>query len=470
MDTEQAISTPVGLEPESVEPLRSALLGDVLTPEDPDYNVARRVWNGIIDRHPALIARCSGVSDVVELVGLARRHPMPLAIRGGGHQVAGSAVCDDGLVIDLSNMNGVHVDPTARTARVQAGARWAHVDRATQLFGLATPGGEVSVTGVAGLTLGGGLGKTQRAFGLACDTLRSIEIVTADGLVRTASRNEHPDLFWAARGGGRGLGVVTSFEFDLHPLGPNVAVAEVAYPYDDVDAALKGWRDLALAAPDTVSPEAALWSLPTDPNLPVELHGARILLVVGVFAGDPADAEPTLAPFQRIDRPLIDLSSTMPYIATQSAFDPLLPDGGRYYFKSHFLDDLPDEALDTLVACDRARPNKESLIVIRTLGGAIARVSPHDSAFPHRAARFNVSIDGIWTDPDADPAVIGWVRDTWSRMRPFANGGVYLNFAGFDDETDVTRDATFGENLGRLDEVRAKYDPGGLFDAAAARR
>jgi FAD/FMN-containing dehydrogenase len=449
--------------------LRESVLGNVLVPGDQDYDGARRVWNGIIDRHPAVIVRCAGVPDVVEAVRFARRHPTPVSIRGGGHQVAGSAVCDDGLVIDLSTMNGVHVDPVARTARVQAGARWADVDRATQLFALATTGGEVAVTGVAGLTLGGGLGLTQRAFGLACDNLRSVEIVTADGLVRTASPDENPDLFWAARGGGRGLGVVTSFEFHLHPLGPDVAVAQVAYPANDAEAGLRAWRDLARSAPETVSPKAVLWTLPAIPALPEDLHGRRALIVVAVYAGDPAGADDLLAPYRQLANPLADLSGTMPYVALQSAFDFFFPDGGRYYFKSHMMDELTDDAIATLVRCADGRPNEESFIVIRTLGGAIARVSADDSAYPHRNARFNVSIDGVWSDPAHDASILGWARNTWDTIRPFANGGVYLNFAGFEGEQDVTPQETFGSNLARLGRVRSEYDPDGLFKGTARR-
>jgi FAD/FMN-containing dehydrogenase len=288
--TSQHFATADAISTTDIDGLRATVLGDVIAPADPTYDDTRRVWNAVIERHPALIVRCAGVSDVVQAVSFARRHPMPLSVRGGGHQVAGS-VCDDGLVIDLSSMNGVHVDPHARTARVQAGARWAHVDRATQLFGLATPAGVVSATGVAGLTLGGGMGLTQRAFGLACDNLRSIEIVTADGMVRTASADQHPDLFWAARGGGRGLGVVTSFEFDLHPLGPDVTVAQVVYAIEDGKQCLAAFRDLAVDAPDTISPQVALWTIPALAAFPAELHGRRVLLVAALYAGDPAEAE-----------------------------------------------------------------------------------------------------------------------------------------------------------------------------------
>lgn len=454
---------------ELVRELRDALAGAVLTPGDPGYDDARQVWNGIIDRRPAAIARCASTADVVAAVRIAARHRPIVTVRGGGHQVAGSAVCDDGLVIDLSLMTDVTVDPITRTARVQGGARWADVDQATQRHGLVTTGGEVSVTGVAGLTLGGGMGVLHRAFGLACDNLRSIEIVTADGRVRTASPTEDSELFWAARGAGRGLGVVTSFEFDLHELGPDVAAAQVLYPYQDAEAALRAWRDAAVAAPETVSPQAILWSIPPEPSVPEEMHGTKVLFAIGVYAGDPVAGTDALAPYRRLGTPLIDQSETLPYVEVQSAVDDLMPDGGRYYFKSHNLDELTDEAIATLVECDRRRPNPETLIAIRTLGGAIDRVSRDESAYPHRGAAFNVSIDAIWTDPADDERVINWARDTWQAMRPYANGGVYLNFAGLQDEADVDRSSTYGSDTDRLERVLADYDPTGLFAAAAWR-
>ena len=285
----------------------------------PDYDVARRVWNGLIDRYPAVIARCADVADVVEAVRVARAHRPVVSIRGGGHQVAGSALCDDGMVIDLSAMHGIHVNPTARTADAGAGATWGELDRATQVHGLATTGGEVSVTGVSGLTLGGGLGVMMRTHGLSCDNLRSIEIVTADGMVRTASPDEHPDLFWAARGGGRGLGVVTSLQFDLHPLGPEVAGALVLYPYDDAGTVLRAWREVARDAPDTLAPEIGLWSIPPLPDVPEELHGTPVVIVSGVFIGPAVDAGPVLAPLRQLGTPLADMTATSPYVESQSA-------------------------------------------------------------------------------------------------------------------------------------------------------
>ena len=279
-------------EAELVAALRAGLRGEVIDREHPAYDEARGVWNGVIDRKPAVIARCTGTADVVEAVRIARELRPPVSIRGGGHQVAGSAVVDDGLVIDLSPMKGVHVDPSTRTVRAEAGVTWGELDRATQLFGLATTGGEVSATGIAGLTLGGGLGTTMRAFGLSADNLRAIEIVTADGMVRTASRDEHPELLWAARGGGRGIGVVTSLVFDLHPLGPDVATATFIYPYEDARQVLRNSRELVRSVPDAVTPEFGLWALPAIPEIPEELHGVKVALAAGVYAGEPgADAE-----------------------------------------------------------------------------------------------------------------------------------------------------------------------------------
>ena len=452
-----------------LDQLRASLRGEVIDPQHPVYDAARSIWNGLIDRRPGAIARCASVADVVAAVHLAREHRPPVSIRGGGHQVAGSALCDDGLVIDLSAMRGVWVDPENRTAWVQAGATWGDLDPETQLFGLMTPGGEVSTTGVAGFTLGGGMGITMRQHGLACDNLRSIQIVTADGEVRTASRDEHPHLFWAARGGGRGIGVVTGFEFALHPLGPEVVALMTLYPYEQASEVARAWRDAAREAPERFTPQLVLWSVPPDPEIPAELHGRKVVVSAGMYAGPAEEAGPTLAPFRELATPLLDATDTVPYVAAQSALDDLLPAGGRYYMKSHFLDELSDDAIDTLLAVDADRPTPETLTAIRTLGGAIDRVDGNESAYAHRGARFNLSIDACWTDPAMDERAIGWSRDAWNRLQPFATGGVYINFSGLDDDADDLRDASFGASQQRLEEVRRTYDPDGLFEAAARR-
>jgi len=452
-----------------VRALRSVLRGEVIERSHPSYDEARQVWNGLIDRYPAVIARCADTDDVVQAVDLAREHRPLVSIRGGGHQIAGSAVSDDGMVIDLSAMKGIEVDPAARTARAQGGVTWGELDRATQAFGLATPGGEVSTTGIAGFTLGGGMGILMRTWGLACDNLRSVEIVTADGVVRTASRDENPELFWAVRGGGRGIGVVTWFEFELHPVGPDVAVAQVFYPYEQAESILRQWPDLVHGLPETVTPELALWSIPPDPAVPAEMHGTKVVIAVGVYSGPAADGAAVLEPLRHLGTPHFEASGIMPYVDIQASLDFLFPTGGRYYMKSHFMDELDDDAIAAILAWDARRPTPQSLIVLRTLGGAVGRVTAEESAYPHRSARFNLSIDAGWTYPSLDDVAIGWARDAWDAMRPFATGGVYVNFSGLDDEADGLRAAVFAGSQGRLDAVRAAHDPSGLFTAAARR-
>jgi FAD/FMN-containing dehydrogenase len=452
-----------------VEALRVALKGEVIDRAHPAYDRARQVWNGLIDRRPAVIACCGATADVVEAVRVAREFRPPVSVRGGGHQIAGSAVCDDGLVIDLSAMRTVEVDPARRVARAQGGVTWAELDRATQPFGLATPGGEVSTTGIGGFTLGGGMGLLMRRHGLACDNVRRLEIVTADGRVLTASRDEHPDLFWAARGGGRGLGVVTWFEFDLHPIGPDVAVAQVLYPYEDAERVLRAWRDIAPDVPDTVTPQAILWSVPPDPAIPAALHGRKAVIVMGLFAGPPEAGEAVLAPLRTLGAPLLDLTGTLGYVDIQSSVDGAFPAGGRYYMKSHFMDRLSDEAIAVLLDWDARRPTADTVTVIRTLGGAVRRADPDDNAYAHRSAVYNLSLDVGWTDPALDSSAIGWARGAWDALMPFAAGGVYINFSGLDEEADALRGAVYGRNRDRLAAVRAAYDPEGLFEGAARR-
>lgn len=449
-----------------VADLRSAVRGAVINRGDPGYDQARAVWNGLVDRRPAVIVRCEGIDDVVACVRAAQRHRPPVSVRGGGHQVAGSAVCEDGLVIDLSAMRAVDVDPDARIARVQGGARWADVDAATQDFGLSTPGGEVSETGVAGLTLGGGLGLQQRTHGLAADNVRSMTVVTADGVVRTASEREHPDLYWALRGAGRGLGVVTEFEFELHPLGPDVATATLVYPAEAAAQVFRAWRELAAAAPETIAPQFALWALPPFPGLPDEVVGMPVAVVIGTYIGDPAEAEPALEPFRRLGEPLLDLSGTSTWIEAQSAFDFAIPSGDRYFWKSHFMDELDDAAIDLIVAGASRRPDPRSAVFIRTLGGAIDRVGPDETAFAHRGARFNVSVDAVWSDPGLDDASIEWARGLWNDLAPRSRG-VYLNFAGFDGEAD--RGLVLGAHGDRVERIRRAYDPEGILADAAFR-
>lgn len=446
--------------------LRQRLSGHVIRRGDSAYDDARRVWNGLVDRHPAIIARCADTADVVEAVRLAAEFRPLVSIRGGGHQIAGSGVCDDGLVIDLSAMRDVRVDAAARSAHAQGGATWADVDQATAPHDLVTPGGEVSTTGIGGFTLGGGMGMLMRAWGLACDNLRSVEIVTADGVVRTASPEENADLFWAVRGGGRGIGVVTSFEFALHDMPARVPVVQVFYSMDDAERILRAWPSTVAATPEAVTPELILWSVPPAPEIPAELHGKPTAIVMGIHVGPPEDAATALAPLQGLGTVLVDASGDHLHVDVQASADPLFPTGGRYYMKSHFMNELNDATIATLLDAAATRPTPECLLVVRTLGGAIDRHSVEDSAFPHRNHRYNVSIDSGWTDPAMDRVGIGWARETWDSLAPFSSG-VYVNFSGLGEEADALRDAVYGSSMNRLAQVRRQYDPRGLFDAAA---
>ncbi|OXM48499.1 FAD-binding oxidoreductase [Amycolatopsis alba] len=453
---------------DSVEPGKAfgpGFGGTIIDRHHPGYDRARGVWNGLIDRRPAVIARCSSVADVVEAVRFAGEHRPPVSIRAGGHQVAGSAVCDDGLVIDLSAMTGVDVDPARRTARVRAGTTVGSLDTETQVFGLAVPGGDVTGTGVAGLALGGGIGLLARAHGLTCDHLRSIEIVTADGLVRTAGPGEHTDLLWAARGCGRGLGVVTSLEFDLVDLGPSVSIVEVYYPAEQGESVLRAWRDAVSAVPDTVSPMAILRGMPPYPQVPAELHDTPIVGVGAVFAGPPERAEAALAPLRRLGTPLLDVSGTVGYEQSPSP-----PAGAtRSFMKSHFLDELTDDAIRTLLDQQARSTAAGAELVIRTMGGAIRAVPPERSAFPHRGAGFNVNVNAIWRDAGLDDAILDWSRSAWAALGPHANGGVYLNFSGLDEDAEAVHDAVYGPSAARLNAIRAAFDPDGLFSWAARR-
>ncbi|MGH2618932.1 MAG: FAD-binding oxidoreductase, partial [Thermomicrobiales bacterium] len=348
MVTQQVISTAPELDETTVQTFRSGLRGEVLQPGEIGYDETRMIWNGMIDRRPALIVRCAGTADVVDAVTFAREHDLLLSVRGGGHNVAGNAVNDGGLVIDLSAMRGVTVDPERRTARVQGGATWGDVDRETQLYGLATTGGQVSTTGVAGLTLHGGLGVLHRKYGLALDNLRAVEIVTADGQVRTASATENADLFWAVRGAGSNFGVVTWFEFALHPLGPEIVMVVPIFSLEDAPAVLRQYRAFARTAPDEMGPQAIFWSVPAVDDFPAELHGKPIVVVQVVYAGDPDEGERLLQPVLEWAPPLLDLSGRMPYAVTQSAFDPFFPAGWLYYWKSLLLNELSDAAIEAI--------------------------------------------------------------------------------------------------------------------------
>lgn len=449
--------------PRAIETLKAGMRGPVILPDDPSYDEARQVWNGTIDRHPTLIAQCRSEDDVAAAVTFAKQHDLLVAVRGGGHGVAGYAVCDDGLVIDLSPMRDIQVDVAARTVRVQPGARWADVDRATEPHGLATPGGEVSATGVAGLTLGGGMGYLRRKHGLSCDNLVSADVITADGRKVHASEHEHPDLFWALRGGGGNFGVVTSFVFRLHQVGPDVVTLTSFFPLDDVRRVLRAWREFTEDAPEEATTAFAVWAVPDDPDLPERLRGQPACVLDGMYVGAPETGEALFRSLREVATPLIDMSGQLPYVEAQSALDPLFPDGDLYYWKSLFLDELNDDAIAEIVSRAQSRPNPRVLVILRHLGGALDRVAPDATAYSNRGAKYMLSIDGAWSDPKETERNIAWVRKFWSAMRPFSNGGVYLNFPGFGEDGSELWKASHGKNFDRLRTVKDRYDPSNLF-------
>ncbi len=443
-----------------VTELRASIRGTVLTPGDPGYDEARTVWNAMIDRRPAMIARCTDTADVRAAVNFAREHRLLVSVKGGGHNIAGNAVCDGGLMIDLSPMKSVDVDPAAKIARVEPGCTLAEFDQAAQQFGLATPVGYNSTTGIAGLTLGGGFGWLSRAYGLTCDNLRAAEVVTADGELRHASEDENADLFWAVRGGSGNFGVVTSFEFDLHPVGPEVLSGLLIHPLADAPEVFRQYREFAARAPDEVTAWCVLRHAPPLPFVPEEWHGERVLIIAAFYAGDMAAGEKALQPLREIGNPIVDVIGPHPYAGWQQAFDPLLPAGARNYWKSHNFVEFTDGMIENFVAYAGKLPSPQSEIAIAQLGGAINRRPTDATAYPHRDAEFLMNLHTQWEDPAQDDKCITWARDMYDSMTPHATGGVYVNFV---PEAVGQERAAYRENYDRLVQVKERYDPENLF-------
>ena len=443
--------------------LAERLTGAVIGPDHPEYDEARRVWNGMIDRRPAAIARCAGPDEVATAVRFACEHDLPLAVRGGGHNVAGTAVCDDGVVVDLSQMREVRLDEAARTVHAQGGATWADVDRVTAPLGLATTGGVVSETGVAGLALSGGVSHQRRRDGMTIDNLVSAEVVLADGRRVRASADEHPDLYWALRGGGGNFGVVTSFELRLHELGPEVFALNVAYPLEDAARVLRGWRDAVAGAPDELTTAGLIWSLPVSDELPEHLRGVAYAGVAGLWAGDPAEGERAMQPLRELAAPLLDLSGRVDYLDLQVSLDPFFPPGRRYYWKALYLDELSGAAIDTTVDWSRRRASNDTLVIVRHCGGAISRVGAEETAFGDRGGEWMLSIDSTWHDPADDATNIAYTREFWEAAAPFSNGQTYFNFPGLLEEGDAAVRSSYGANHARLARIKAAYDPDNRF-------
>ncbi len=450
------------IDEESLAELRATLRGPVLTADDPGYEEARILWNTAFDCRPAIIAKCSGTADVVDAVHFAREHALLTAIRAGGHGISGYGTCDGGLVIDLTLMNAVLVDPEKRIARVQGGALLGDLDRETQRVALAVPAGVVSITGVAGLTLGGGLGWLHRKFGLSIDSLRSVEIVTADGRVLRASAAQHPNLFWAVRGAGGNFGVVTEFEFDAHPLGPMVMLAMVAYPLEELAEILPKWRAWTEAIPDEVTSRMIVFAPPDHPSVPPELADREGVLIGALYAGPVEQGEVALDPIRHFGNPLVDFSSPMPFRAVQSALDLVGPGEVGGYWKSAYVDRLDDDFLELVVRRSNNRPTPLTVTQLITMGGAVSRPSASDTSFGDRSAPYMLSAEAVWRDRSDSEACRRWAREFISEAEQLGVAkGTYLNFNGESDTE--SRDAQFGENVARLRRIKREYDPDNLF-------
>jgi FAD/FMN-containing dehydrogenase len=433
--------------------------GELLAPNDPTYDEARKIWNGAIDRRPALIARCRDAHDVAAALRLARERDLPIAVRGGGHGVGGMAVNDDGLVVDLTPMKAIAVDPPARTARAQGGVLWGELDAATQAHGLATVGGIVTHTGIAGLTLGGGIGWLMRRHGATVDNFLGAEVVTADGSIIRAD----DELMWGLRGGGGNFGVVTEFEYRVHEVGPTVLAGPLYYALDDAPAVLRHYRDFIAGAPDELTTIVNLRQAPPLPILPPELHGRPVVTIISCWAGDPGEGERALQPLRGFGRPLVDVLAPRPYVELQGLFNPAVPHGWHYYWKSWEMPPLTDAAIDALVAQADAITSPRSYIIVFQLGGAMARVSEDEMAFGQRAEGHDVNINAVWLADDPEPdRHRAWARETYAVLERHGSGRAYVNFLG-DEGTERVRAAYGPEKYARLQALKRAYDPGNVL-------
>ena len=443
-----------------IEELRLGLRGELIDPSHPEYEEARKVFNGMIDRHPRLIARCRDVADVIASVNFARDNGLTLAVRGGSHNVTGFGTVDDGLVIDLSPMRGIWVDPEKRTVLAQGGCTWGDLDHATHPFGLHAPGGVISTTGIAGLSLGGGVGHLTRKCGLSCDNLISVDMVTADGRCITASAEENQDLYWAVRGGGGNFGVVTSFNFKLHPVS-TVFAGPVLYSLDRARDVMRFYREFMDGAPEDLNAFFAYLIVPPGPPFPEELHNKTVCGVVICYAGPMDKAEEVTRPLREFGPPLLDGVGPMPFPALQGAFDPLMPPGLQNYWKADFFEDLNDESIEAHLKYGPEIPTVNSAVHLYPVSGAAARVGKNDTAWSYREARYALVIAAVYPDPADTEKNVQWVRDYWEALHPYSAGGAYINFMM--DEGQERIAASYRDNYQRLVDVKKKYDPTNLF-------
>jgi FAD/FMN-containing dehydrogenase len=448
-------------EVDALHELNSRFRGEVIPPGDPGYDAARRVWNAMIDKRPSVIARPRDAADVATAVDFACQHGLPVAVRCGGHSVAGKGVCDDGLLIDLSLMKGVRIDPERRTARARGGVLWGEYDRETQAFGLASPGGRVTTTGIGGFTLGGGYGWLSPRYGLACDNLISAEVVTADGRVLTASESENADLFWGLRGGGGNFGVVTSYEFRLHPVGPTLVGGMLIHPLEQAGEVLRAYRDYVDEGPDELSTAFALFPAPPEPFIPDHLQGRTVLGIIACHCGDLEDGDRAVRPLRELGPPAVDLVGPMPYTDLQALLDPTAPPGWRWYNTGEHLSGLSDQAIDVLTRHAPKGLAPLTQIVVFRHGGAVSRIGEDATAFSNRDPAYLLHPLAAWLEPADDDRHIAWLRELARDMEPFTTGGVYLNFSPEGD--DHLLDGYGPRKYARLVALKEKYDPANLF-------
>ena len=441
--------------------LKGMIKGSVLSADDPGYEDARQIWNAMIDRRPALIVQCADADDVPPAIALARRHKLEISIRGAGHNIAGNALCNDGLTIDFSKMKNVRVDAGKRRAYVEPGATLADLDEATLGHGLATPVGINSTTGIAGLTLGGGFGWLTRKYGMTIDNLVSVDLITAEGRKIRASETENADLFWAIRGGGGNFGVVTSFEFQLFPVGPEIFAGLIVFPFSQAKQILNQYRQFVNSAPEELNVWVVLRKAPPLPFLPENVHGKEVVVLPIFYSGPAAEAEKLIAPVRAFGTPHGEHLGVQPYVAWQKAFDPLLTPGARNYWKSHNFTELADGALDSIIEFAGKLPSPQCEIFIGLIAGASNRIAPDAMAYGHRDAKFVLNVHGRWDEAKDDQKGIGWARDFFKASAPYASAGAYVNFMTAEEGDRVA--AAYGANYDRLVQAKKRYDPDNIF-------
>jgi len=465
MKVASTTNTQTHLDDVTIATFESGLKGSLIRPESPDYDEARAVWNGMIDKRPALIVQVDNTEDVVQAVNFARTHNLLVSVRGGGHNVAGLASNDGGLVIDLRRLNSVEVDPEARVARAGGGATLGDLDNATQVYGLATPGGVVSDTGIAGLTLGGGLGWLRNKYGLTADNLIGAEVVTAAGDVVTVSETENTDLLWGLRGGGGNFGIVTTFEYKLHPVGPEVAFALVFHRREHAREALRFYHDYMESVGDDVSSLAVLGNIPPEEAYPEDIHGEPFVAFLAMYAGDAEQGMKVLQPLRAFTpNPLVDYSGPMPFVEVQTVYDEDYPAGElRYFWKSLYINDMTDDAIEEMIASVEDMPSPISTLDVWHIGGAVQRIGAEETAFGDRTANYLLGFESNWEHPEDDDVNIAWGRNWVKRMQRFSTGKEYLNFPGFQEGGEDTIKSAFGNNHARLVQLKNKYDPTNFF-------